>query len=496
MPITRRDPRRRSSSCSGAAPAGVGAVFGPVMLVWFVTHRRARRCRGSLREPERARGASTRATPSRFFREHGLPRLPRARRGRPRASPAARRSTPTWGTSARGRSASPGTPSCFPALLLNYFGQGALLLHRAPAARVAQPVLRAGAAAGLLYPMVGARDGGRRSSPRRRSSRAPSRSRSRRCSSATCRASRIVHTSGDDRGADLRPGGELGADGRVRRARARLPAARATLAAAYGIAVTGTMSITSVLFYAVARERWGWRRLQRGRARRGCSSSSTSPSSAPTCVKIAAGRLVPARGRRRASSRVMTTWKRGRARSRAMLAEAHAAARRCSSPTCGATRAAARAGHGGVHDLERRTGIPPVLLHHLKHNKVLHEQVVLLSIATRAGARACPSASASRSSELGARLLPGDRRATASCRRRTCREIAAPLRRPTGSPSTRRHQLLPRPRDARLDRRRVEDGRAGARRSSRSSSRNARPATAFFGIPPNRVVELGAQIEI
>jgi KUP system potassium uptake protein len=27
-------------------------------------------------------------------------------------------------------------------------------------------------------------------------------------------------------------------------------------------------------------------------------------------------------------------------------------------------------------------------------------------------------------------------------------------------------------------------------------SRNARSATAYFGIPPNRVVELGAQIEI
>jgi KUP system potassium uptake protein len=27
-------------------------------------------------------------------------------------------------------------------------------------------------------------------------------------------------------------------------------------------------------------------------------------------------------------------------------------------------------------------------------------------------------------------------------------------------------------------------------------SRNARPATAYFGIPPNRVVELGTQIEL
>jgi KUP system potassium uptake protein len=27
-------------------------------------------------------------------------------------------------------------------------------------------------------------------------------------------------------------------------------------------------------------------------------------------------------------------------------------------------------------------------------------------------------------------------------------------------------------------------------------SKNARPATAFFGIPPNRVLEMGTQIEL
>ena len=36
------------------------------------------------------------------------------------------------------------------------------------------------------------------------------------------------------------------------------------LAAAYGIAVTGTMAVTSVLFYAVARNHWGWSRLRAG----------------------------------------------------------------------------------------------------------------------------------------------------------------------------------------------------------------------------------------
>ena len=41
----------------------------------------------------------------------------------------------------------------------------------------------------------------------------------------------------------------------------------------------------------------------------------------------------------------------------------------------------------------------------------------------------------------------------------------------------------------------ARDGRAGARSSSSLMSRNARSATEFFGIPPNRVVELGTQIE-
>ncbi len=43
-------------------------------------------------------------------------------------SPAPRRSTPTWAISASGRSASPGSAWCCPALVLNYFGQGALLI--------------------------------------------------------------------------------------------------------------------------------------------------------------------------------------------------------------------------------------------------------------------------------------------------------------------------------------------------------------------------------
>ena len=55
-------------------------------------------------------------------------RLPRRSARSSWRSPAARRSTPTWATSARSRSGSLGSPR-LPSLVLNYFGQGALLIR-------------------------------------------------------------------------------------------------------------------------------------------------------------------------------------------------------------------------------------------------------------------------------------------------------------------------------------------------------------------------------
>ena len=43
------------------------------------------------------------------------------------------------------------------------------------------------------------------------------------------------------------------------------------LAAAYGIAVTGTMAITTLLFHVVARDRWGWPVLRARALDRRCS---------------------------------------------------------------------------------------------------------------------------------------------------------------------------------------------------------------------------------
>ena len=59
----------------------------------------------------------------------------------------------------------------------------------------------------------------------------------------------------------------------------------AKLAAAYGLAVSMTMVITTMLFYVVARERLGWSQGDRPARCAACSSSSTSPSSAPPSTR-------------------------------------------------------------------------------------------------------------------------------------------------------------------------------------------------------------------
>ena len=65
--------------------------------------------------------------------------------------------------------------------------------------------------------------------------------------------------------------------------------------------------------------------------------------------------------------------------------------------------------------------MPPVLLHHFKHNKVLHEQVVLLSVVTDGRARGAPTSDRISSEALDRAASSGSARATASCRRPTCR---------------------------------------------------------------------------
>ena len=119
--------RSRSSPCcsrsSASAPAPSAALFGPVMARVVRRARARRRC---------ARSSSTRASCARsrpptaveFLVRPPRHRVHRARRRSCWRSPAPRRCTPTWATSAARRSAARGSSLVFPALIAQLPGPG------------------------------------------------------------------------------------------------------------------------------------------------------------------------------------------------------------------------------------------------------------------------------------------------------------------------------------------------------------------------------------
>ena len=74
------------------------------------------------------------------------------------------------------------------------------------------------------------------------------------------------------------------------------------LSAAYGIAVTGTMAITSLLFAVVARSRWGWSACTSWRSS-ACFLVIDLAFLLANLVKIEQGGWVPLADRRSASTR-------------------------------------------------------------------------------------------------------------------------------------------------------------------------------------------------
>jgi len=148
------------------------------------------------------------------------------------------------------------------------------------------------------------------------------------------------------------------------------------LASAYGIAVTGTMSVTSVLFYAVARRRLGWPRWRAGALVAVFLLVDLSFLLA-NADKVASGGWFPiAVGI--AVFTVMTTWRRGRT----LLGQLQARAGRSAEAFFAEIAASppARVPGTAIYLSTNTTGIPALLLHNVDANRVLHERVVLLTI--------------------------------------------------------------------------------------------------------------------
>ena len=266
-----------------------------------------------------------------------------------------------------------------------------------------------------------------------------------------------------------------------------------SLAAAYGIAVTGTMTITTILFYVLARTHWQWSIWRAGLLAAFFLIIDLAFFSA-NLLKIVQGGWVPlviALG----IFTLMTTWQRGRLIVRSLLVDAsiplEALLRDLGDENPDRRFKPPRVPGTAVFLASESKDAPLVLLHHLKHNKVLHENVVLLSIvsaqvpevpiAERIEVTCFPHNFARVKAKYGFMQTPNVPEILALA---TERGIVA---KPTETTFyLGRENLIP------TGNKPLAHWR---KRLFIFMQRNARPATEFFGIPPNRVVELGAQME-
>lgn len=261
------------------------------------------------------------------------------------------------------------------------------------------------------------------------------------------------------------------------------------LAAAYGIAVNITMIVTTAFIWMIAQHRWGWS-ARRANLVFGLFALIDLAFLSSNALKIDHGGWFPLLFGAVIYT-LLATWKRGRTLLRRQLEE-HALNLQdfvSSLSTYPPTRVEGTA----IYLTPSSTTVPHALLHNLKHNKVLHERVIFLSAQTMD----VPHVSADQGLkltameegiyllhiELGFQDEPDIQRLLNECERIhglefQLMETSFFLARQTIIPSK-----LP--------------GMALWREVLFSwMSRNAQDASDYFRIPPNRVVELGTQVEI
>ncbi len=369
-----------------------------------------------------------------------------------------------------------------PALMLNYFGQGALLLERPEAA--ANPFFEL-VPRWFLYPMIVIATLAAITASQALISG---------CFSLTRQAVQlgysprvtIVHTSRHAQGQIYIPEVNWGLMVMCVACVVGFKSS-ANLTAAYGIAVTGTMGITTILFAHVARFRWQWP-LWRVGLMTGMFLIVDLAFFSANMVKFTSGGWFPlALGA--LVFLVLATWKAGRG----IVAEATKSPLTMEEFVESFSKSETyRVPGTGVFMNSDPVGVPPMMLHHLKHNGVLKERVILLSIRVEE----VPTVEPDRRIEY-AELGHGFHRVIAHYGFMESPDVPALLPGLAGfglvvhpmqtSYFLARETLLP-----------TGPGHLARwrKRLFIRMSRNAQSAASFFNLPPNRVVEMGAQIQI
>ncbi len=264
--------------------------------------------------------------------------------------------------------------------------------------------------------------------------------------------------------------------------------ASSALAGAYGVAVTATMAITTMLLAIVAHERWQWPMI-------GVIALAVPflimdfAFFGANVVKVMEGGWFPLLVGILVFT-LMTTWRRGRMILTDRIAEGAITEENLLRDL--AAKRIPRVAGTAIFMSRTPNGIPTALLHNLKHNKVVHERVVLLTIDIEE----TPTLSTEERHEwrelghgvyrlmirfgfmeetdlpaflerIGSKPVPFPPMATSYF---LGRETLIPTKRP-GMALWREHLFA-------------------------WMNRNSASASTFFALPPNQVIELGAQVEM
>jgi KUP system potassium uptake protein len=369
-----------------------------------------------------------------------------------------------------------------PALLLNYFGQGALVLEDPGAAE--NPFYRL-APAWSLYPMVALATAAAVIASQAMVSGAFSLTHQA-IQLGYCPRLSVNHTSARESGqiyvAPVNWALMLAACALVVGF-----GSSANLSAAYGMAVSATMLITTFLLCVVAHRRWGW----------GWGTLALAAVLVPVDLAFFGANLLKLVDGGWFALLVaaflfilMSTWKRGRTVLRERLEETGLPLDLFMPDLVSSNLP--RVPGSAVFLAGDPQGTPLALLHNVKHNKVVHELNVLLTLTTddvpfvpfeeRAQVKPLGHGFFRVVAHHGFMDLPDVPRLL-----RQVRSAALPIDLERTSYFLGRERLIP-------------SGRSGMARWREwlfsVMSQNAQSATTFFRIPPGQVVELGAQVEL
>jgi len=371
-----------------------------------------------------------------------------------------------------------------PALVLNYFGQGALLLKHPEA--IDNPFFKT-VPSMLLYPMIALATVATVIASQAVISGAFSMTREAMSLGYSMRMP-VVHTSREMSGQIFVPWINSFLLVMVLLAVFGFRSSE-NLSAAYGIAVTGTMAITTVLALFVARHQWGWRvptLLVVGTVLLTIDISFFTAN----LIKVEYGGWFPlVLGL--AVFIVMTTWRRGR---ELVVREIKQGGLALSPFIENITEhPPLRVPGTAVFLTANQNAVPHALLHNLKHNKVLHDRNVMLTVDV------LETPFADREERIHLTPLGSDfyglevrfgfaEDPNIPLALSKCAKAGLPFDLMDTTFFLSRENIV-------ADKRRP--GMALWRdRLFAFMSRNALPATAFFQIPGNRLIELGTQVEI